>query len=513
MEAVPNDGYYFVQWSDGISDNPRTIVVAQDTTFTAEFAKNIFSIEKIADAEQGHIDGPSEAEYLTEVSLEAVPNDGYRFVQWSDGISYNPRTIVVTQDTAFTAEFAKTSIRYNVDLEVNDDLMGYVDGGGQYVENSQVFIYAEPYEGYQFVGWYAGDELLSNKTEMSITVNSDTTLTAVFKSISMSSNLAMIYIYDKPIEGFEPDNHNYTFRYPIGTQESDLPTAADITWDVSDEYQTVQITQVEATIILNVTSGRGLTHVYVLAFVIERPNLFTVTTLSNNEAWGSVIGGNVYMANARVSVGAFAAEGYQFYHWNNSITDNPYTFVLTQDTTFAALFLPNSTEDIITEVTSTSVHMEWEAQSWGILRSYWVYIYIDKDHKQWYCRMRFHWTGLLLEFHWGPASHNYDPDEPNIAEPWQFSHMPARHLAASQAIAYDLTDLDPNQKYYYTLEGLDESDQVITAQAGTFVTPKNVPTDIDDVEEETEPQKIMRDGILYILRDGEMYNAQGARVE
>ena len=36
--ATPDYGYHFVQWSDGNTDNPRTIVLTQDTTFTAEFA-------------------------------------------------------------------------------------------------------------------------------------------------------------------------------------------------------------------------------------------------------------------------------------------------------------------------------------------------------------------------------------------------------------------------------------------------------------------------------------------
>ena len=38
--AVSNYGYYFTKWSDGNTDNPRTIVLTQDTTFTAEFAIN-----------------------------------------------------------------------------------------------------------------------------------------------------------------------------------------------------------------------------------------------------------------------------------------------------------------------------------------------------------------------------------------------------------------------------------------------------------------------------------------
>ncbi len=38
ITAMPNNGYYFVKWSDGNTDNPRTIVLTQDTSFTAEFA-------------------------------------------------------------------------------------------------------------------------------------------------------------------------------------------------------------------------------------------------------------------------------------------------------------------------------------------------------------------------------------------------------------------------------------------------------------------------------------------
>jgi len=36
--ATPDYGYHFTQWSDGNKENPRTFVLTQDTTFTAEFA-------------------------------------------------------------------------------------------------------------------------------------------------------------------------------------------------------------------------------------------------------------------------------------------------------------------------------------------------------------------------------------------------------------------------------------------------------------------------------------------
>ena len=43
IKATPNDDYRFVKWSDGNTENPRTITVAEDITLTAEFANDIIA--------------------------------------------------------------------------------------------------------------------------------------------------------------------------------------------------------------------------------------------------------------------------------------------------------------------------------------------------------------------------------------------------------------------------------------------------------------------------------------
>ena len=40
ISALPNFGYHFVQWSDGNTNNPYTLMLTQDTTLTAEFAQS-----------------------------------------------------------------------------------------------------------------------------------------------------------------------------------------------------------------------------------------------------------------------------------------------------------------------------------------------------------------------------------------------------------------------------------------------------------------------------------------
>lgn len=332
-------------------------------------------------------------------------------------------------------------------------------------------------------------------------------------SIEMVPYLNMIYINGDSVEGYDPYKYTYTFTYPIGTKESGLPSSTDITWDLGDEYQTVTATQAGNTIVLTVISGRGLVTTYVLSFVIERPNQYTVTTFSNNDAWGMAIGGNVYNANSNVSIGAFANDGYQFYHWNNTIKANPYTFQLTQDTSFVATFLPNTEEEIITDVTSNSVHMEWEVKPWGN-HGYWVWVYIDKDHKQWYCKMRFYADGTLSKFYWGPASKHYDTSNPPLEIP--VFRAPQRYFDAT-TISYDLSDIEEDMQYFYTIEGVDEYDNVISVVAGTFKTPAYT-SDIDNIDSSSlqggdRGRLIFRNGQIFILRGDKVYSITGQEIE
>jgi hypothetical protein len=106
LTATANSGYRFVKWSDDVTDNPRTVVITQDSTFTAIFEANSFTITTaVNDDAMGSITEGGEYAYGTEITLTATANSGYRFTQWSDGNTENPRIVTVTQDSTFTAEF------------------------------------------------------------------------------------------------------------------------------------------------------------------------------------------------------------------------------------------------------------------------------------------------------------------------------------------------------------------------------------------------------------------------
>ncbi|MCX7049664.1 MAG: InlB B-repeat-containing protein, partial [Candidatus Sumerlaeota bacterium] len=109
VTAIPDFGYHFIRWSDGATSNPRVDAnVKADISTTASFALGDYSLIYIA-GPGGTLDGvTSQAvpQGASGTSVTAVPNPGYHFLQWSDGVTSNPRTDEnVMTDISVTALF------------------------------------------------------------------------------------------------------------------------------------------------------------------------------------------------------------------------------------------------------------------------------------------------------------------------------------------------------------------------------------------------------------------------
>ena len=258
ITATPNYGYHFVQWSDGDINNPRTVQLTQDTTFTAEFAKNKYTITAVsnnlnygivtggktaeymdevtltatpqighhfkhwvcganyytnstitvvvqqdetytavfgrnmydltvnADPSQGYVTAPTQAEFLQEVKMTATPNSGYEFIQWNDGETANPRTVQLTQDTTFTAEFAKA--KYTIATAVNDAERGTASGDAVVEYLASVKLTATPNYGYHFTNWKNGSNTYT-VNPLTVTATANATYTAYFAKNTYNINV------------------------------------------------------------------------------------------------------------------------------------------------------------------------------------------------------------------------------------------------------------------------------------------------------------------------------------
>ncbi len=145
------------------------------------------------DEYRGIVTGSGEYAEGEQVTVSAVPNADYVFIQWSDSVTDNPRNLILTSDTTIIAYFDLQ--KHTITLCVNDASMGIVVGAGEYYKWERVTIQASANEGYYFAKWNDGN----TDNPRNIIIKSDTTFTAQFKK----DNSCVINGYEAIDLGFE----------------------------------------------------------------------------------------------------------------------------------------------------------------------------------------------------------------------------------------------------------------------------------------------------------------------
>lgn len=123
IKAKGATGYAFQSWSDGNLEKERYVVLNEDNMkLYANFREaNKYSV-KISASEHGllKINGveatdPVVDEYYeeTELEIEVTAKEGYKFTNWSDGDTDNPRTITVSGEVDITAEYKEVTILWS----------------------------------------------------------------------------------------------------------------------------------------------------------------------------------------------------------------------------------------------------------------------------------------------------------------------------------------------------------------------------------------------------------------
>ena len=310
LTAEANYGYHFVQWSDGVTDNPRSLILTQDTTFTAEFAPNQYTVTTLAShSERGTTQGDTTVNYLNSITITAAANYGYHFTQWNDGNTENPRSLVLTQDTTLTAEFAINT--YTLTTKSNGN--GNVTGNGTYKHGENVIISATADIGYHFVRWNDGNT--DNPRTLELT--QDTILTAEFAA----NKYLISTVSNDPKRGTTSGDTLAAYLDYVTISATAKYGYHFSSWENgnADNPRLVQVTGNKE---------------YMAYF---DKNTYTVTT-SCDGSYGTVSPSVTGEYLDTVTLTATPTLGYHFSRWSDGNTDNPRSFVLTQDTTFSAEF-------------------------------------------------------------------------------------------------------------------------------------------------------------------------------
>jgi len=117
ISARPLNKYKFTGWSDGNTDNPRTVIVNSDSTFTANFAPIMQYTITVSseDENMGLATGGGIFDEQTIISIVAAARGGYRFKEWSDGDTNKIRELMVVCDSVLIAKFERNVGISNID--------------------------------------------------------------------------------------------------------------------------------------------------------------------------------------------------------------------------------------------------------------------------------------------------------------------------------------------------------------------------------------------------------------
>ncbi len=324
IEALPNIGHQFLTWDDGNTNNPRDIIITQDSTFIASFAVSQFTITVESDHPAwGSVTGGGTYYYGDTIEIAASSNLGFEFVSWDDGIADNPRTIIVTEDHHYIAQFRVQQCL--IKTEVTPEGAGTVEGGGTYDYNTTIHLVAHNNTGYSFEMWSDGN-ITNPRT---VIVEGNATYTAVFTPHQFE-----ITTESDPVEGGTVTGAG-TYAYG---------STATLTATPSENYTFLCWQDGIVSNPRNVTVTQNAN--YRAMFHLNGTPQYTITVTSNDPGLGNVTGSGTYPEGSTIEISARPNTGVHFTGWDDGNTDNPRSIVVTQNMEFMAIFTEAETYTI-----------------------------------------------------------------------------------------------------------------------------------------------------------------------
>ena len=163
---------------------------------TPDTEKEDLICKVLVEISEGGIGVVSNSEVVSgeEVTLKAVPESTYRFVNWSVGgkdvSKENPFTTTITVTTQFKPNFEKDNYTIKVTAGGGGTVKATKEGEllneTEVLNGSKVTLTATPNEGYSFVNWTVNGEEVSTKATYRITVTSNVEYVANFISYKVT---------------------------------------------------------------------------------------------------------------------------------------------------------------------------------------------------------------------------------------------------------------------------------------------------------------------------------------
>ena len=238
--ATPDAGYTFVEWRVGtevVSTDAFFATSAQnDRVYTAVFVENTGTVIIEVKGSGGYMFVGSGTDRKLEVErgstafirAETAEGTGKKFAYWSTGntmasgrgtifTNENPYSFTVTEDVAFYANFVAEDTELNVTIETAATTGGkatvYGDQKQTIALGSKLILEAKAYNGYHFVNWTCGNEVVSTEPVYNTVAREAATITANFEKLTTTG-----------IENVKTKSGKVKTVYDLQGRETETPT-------------------------------------------------------------------------------------------------------------------------------------------------------------------------------------------------------------------------------------------------------------------------------------------------
>jgi len=342
ISAMPKTGYRFVNWSDGDTNQSRTITVTSDINLIANFIANTYTITLKSNPTGVGLPSasPNPASAGQLITLSANPNNCYNFDGWTAPTSLSGNTLIMpAQNITVTANYSIKMYTITLTSMVDYWYWGYVryDDGGMfwiYLNGSDVGPYgniatpttygcgnsititAIPYTGFRFVRWSDGNTNISRTFVLTDNIN----LTAVFEEAEYTLTLLT-----------NGCGSVYGGGYGIPANMASYIVAVPCDHYLFDHWSDG-----------DTNSGRWITvdrDITLTAYFKEDPTYPFYNLNITTVGCGTVNGGGRYPGGTDVSLSAVPCNGYSFDHWSDGNRDPSRTIKMTNNVNLTAYFI------------------------------------------------------------------------------------------------------------------------------------------------------------------------------
>ena len=219
---------------------------------------------------------------------------------------------------------------YTINVSANPANAGNVTGGGTYNEGTYCSVMATPANGYEFVNWTEGGNVVSTSSSYTFMVTGNRTLVANFQEQIIYYNIRV------SATPFGAGTVTGGGSYPQG-ESCTVSATANEGFSFSNWTEGGNVVSTNANYTFTVTSGR-----YLVANFVSGTQSYTISVSANPDNAGTVTGGGTYEEGTSCTVTATPNQRYLFVNWTENgvevSTEQSYTFTVTVDRTLVANF-------------------------------------------------------------------------------------------------------------------------------------------------------------------------------